>query len=84
MFEGEFADGNILNGKGKLYGYDNSLIFDGEIRNGKEWNCKKYDKYGNILYELINGNGTMKIYNKYGNLIKEGEYINGELKKGKE
>ena len=45
---------------------------------------KKYDRFGNVLYELIDGKGHIKDFDSLVNLIKEGEYIDGELKKAKE
>ena len=49
-------------------------------------NGKGYDENGNIIYELINGNGKVKEYDIYdGKLIFEGEYLNGKRNgKGKE
>ena len=38
---------------------------------------KGYDENGNIIYELINGNGRVKEY-YFGGLIFEGEYLNGK------
>ena len=32
----------------------------------KKWNGKGYDENGNVIYELINGNGKVKEYNEYG------------------
>ena len=53
------------------------------IENGTEKDGKGYDENGNIIYELINGNGKVKEYNYY--LIFEGEYLNGRRNgKGKE
>ena len=47
-----------------------------------EWG---YDKHGNIIYELINGNGKVKEYWDNDELKFEGEYLNGEINgKGKE
>ena len=40
---------------------------------------KRYDKYGNIIYELNNGNGKVREYNNYGKLEFEGEYLNGKI-----
>ena len=55
-----------------------NIIFEGEYLNDKKWNGKGYDENGNILYELINGNGKVKEYNVYtGKLQFEGEYLNG-------
>ena len=53
-----------------------------EYKNGLKWNGKGYDNQNNIVYELINGNGTVKEYDYYGKLVFEGEYLNG-LKNGK-
>ena len=62
-----------------------SLIFEGEYRYNKKWNGKGYDENGNITYELINGNGIVKIYYQEGKLEFEGEYLNGKRNgKGKE
>ena len=41
-----------------------------------EW--KGYDNNGNIIYELINGNGKIKDYGDNGKLKLEGVYINGK------
>ena len=50
-----------------------------------KWNGKGYDKEGNIIYELINGNGKVKEYDDFGELIFESEYKNGSRNgKGKE
>ena len=44
---------------------------------------KGYDQKGNIIYELDNGNGAIKIY-YYSNIF-EGKYLNGQRNgKGKE
>ena len=37
---------------------------------------------GNIIYDLINGNGKVKEYNEFGILLFEGEYLKGK-KNGK-
>ena len=51
----------------------------------KKWSGKGYDINGNVIYELINGNGKVKEFdfNEYSDekLIFEGEYLNG-LKHG--
>ena len=85
LFEGEYMNGK-RNGKGKefkfYYGY---LDFEGEYLNGKKWNGKKYNKKGEVLYELKNGKGNVKEYDDYDDLIFEGQYFNGERNgKGKE
>ena len=76
IFEGEYLYDNKL--KGKLY-VDNKLEYEGEYLYDKKWNGKGYDKDGNIIYELINGNGRVKEYNKNcKKLIFKGEYLNGK------
>ena len=55
---------------------------EGEFLNGKKWNIKEYDKNGNIINELKNGNGYMNAYNEFDIKTFEGEYSNG-LKNGK-
>ena len=81
-FEGEYLYGSKLKGKEYINGI---LEYEGEYLLDKKWNGKGYDKNGNIIYELINGNGKVKEYDNYGHLIFEGEYLNGKRNgKGKE
>ena len=55
------------------------MEYEGEFRNDKKWDGKGYDENGNIIYELINGNGKVKEYDHiYNELSFEGEYLNGE------
>ena len=60
------------------------MVYEGEYLYNKKWNGKGYDEKGNILYEMVNGNGKVKEY--YDDiLIFEGEYLNGRKNgKGKE
>ena len=82
-FEGKYLNGK-RNGKGKEY-YKGKLKFEGEYINGKKWNGKGYNRDGNIVFELKNGESKIKEYNVKGVLKFEGEYINGERNgKGKE
>ena len=61
IFEGEYLNGK-RNGKGKEY--DNGqLEFEGEYLNGEKWNGKGYDRNGDNVYTLNNGNGKIMIYN---------------------
>ena len=79
LFEGYYKDGE-RNGKGTEYDSLYKLVmFDGEYYKGKEWNGKRYDLRGNIMYELKNGKGLIKYYNDYDVLEFEGEFFNGEL-----
>ena len=81
-FEGEYLYGYIL--KGKFF-VKEKLEFEGEYLYNKKWNGKGYDENGNIIYELINGNGKVKEYDYKGKLRFEGEYLNGKMNgKGKE
>ena len=84
IFEGEYLHGK-RNGKGKEYFIDGKLVFEGEYLNGKKWNGKGFHANGNIIYQIINGNGILKIYNNVGSHLSfEGEYLNGEINgKGK-
>ena len=54
------------------------MEYEGVYLYNKKWNGIGYDENGNIIYELINGNGKVKEYDNYGNLIFEGEYLNGK------
>ena len=85
IYEGEYLNGE-KNGKGKEYYWDNRLKFEGEYLNGQKWNGKGYDGKNNIVYELKEGKGLVKIYDICeAKLIFEGEYLNGESNgKGKE
>ena len=61
------------------------MEYEGEYLYNKKWNGKGYDENGNIIYELINGNGKVKEYWYNGELEFEGEYLNGKRNgKGKE
>ena len=76
-FEGEYLYGYKLKGK---YYIDDYLEYEGEFLYNKKYNGKGYDENGNIIYELINGNGKVKEYNYKGELEFEGEYLNGKRK----
>ena len=61
------------------------MEYQGEFRYDRKWNGKGYDENGNIIYELINGNGKVKEYDIDGKLEFEGEYLKGKKNgKGKE
>ena len=84
IFEGEYFKGKNNEKKGKAYNFG-KLEFDGVYINDNKWNGKGYDKNNNIIYELKDGNGYVKIYSQLGQLIYEGNYLNGEKHgKGKE
>ena len=80
LSEAEFKNGE-LNGKCKEYYPNEILLFEGEYKNGKKWNGKGYDIYGNIIFELNNGKGHIKIYFLNGDdLIKSREINIFEVK----
>ena len=60
------------------------MEYEGDYSYNKKWNGKGYDENGNIIYELINGNGKVKEYDNYGNLKFEGIYLYNNKLKGKE
>ena len=78
-YEGEVFKHIRIKGRGYIKGI---LEYEGEYSFGKKWNGKGYDENGNIIYELINGNGKVKEYNDEDVLVFEGEYLNGK-KNGK-
>ena len=84
LFEGEFLYN--YKKKGKEYYFDGKLRFEGEYLYNKKWNGIEYDNNGNKIYELINGNGTVKEYEEiYNFLLFDGKYLNGKRDgKGKE
>ena len=82
LFEGEYLYNYKLKGK---YYINEKLEYEGEYLYNKKYNGKAYDENGNIIYELINGNGMVKEFIDNGNLLFEGEYLNGKRNgKGKE
>ena len=75
-FEGIYCYG--CKSKGKFYVND-KLEYEGEYLYNKKWNGKGYDENGNVIYELINGNGKVHEYD-YGyiyGLVYRGEVVNG-------
>jgi len=83
-FEGEYLNGELWNGKGKLYDRYGKLKSEIEFLNGKIWNNRGYNKKGKIDFEIKNGKGYIKEYNYRDKLEFEGEYLNGERnRKGK-
>ena len=62
IFEGKYIKGE-RNGKGKEYYENGKLKFEGDYLNGKRWNGNWYDLNGNILFEIKDGKGNIKVYN---------------------
>ena len=83
IFEGEYLYDKKNKGKEYMKG---KLAFQGEYLHERKWNGKGYDEKGNLIYELINGNGKIKEYNyDFNQIIYEGEYLDGNKSgKGKE
>ena len=57
-------------------------MFEGEYLFNKKFHGKGFDEKGNVIFELINGNGKVKEYFGNSKLRFEGEYLNG-LRNGK-
>ena len=69
---------NKMDGKGE-FTWPNGRIYVGEYKDGKIWNGKGYDINGNIVYEIKDGKGYVKLYTDYGSYCHFlGEYKNGE------
>jgi len=82
IFEGEYLYNYKRRGKAYVKDY---LEFEGEYLFDRKWNGKGYDENGNVIYELINGNGRVREYNDDQVLIYEGDYSDGKRNgKGKE
>ena len=78
IFEGEYINNHRMKGKEYLNG---RLEYEGEYLFDKKYNGKGYDENGNVIYELINGDGKAIIY--YNNCKRfEGEFLK-EKKNGK-
>ena len=61
------------------------MEYEGEYLYLNKYIGKGYDANGNVIYELINGNGKVKEYFDSGGLQFEGEILNGKRNgKGKE
>ena len=54
------------------------LIFEGEFLNGLKWNGKMYLK-DEVIFELNNGEGVIKLYYPNGCMKFEGKYKNGKI-----
>ena len=79
-FEGEYLYDKKRKGKDYIKG---KLEYEGEYLFDRKYNGKGYDENGNIIYELINGNGKVKEYDERERLIFDGEYLNGRRWNGK-
>ena len=67
----------MRNGKGIEYDLFGNILFDGEYSNGYMHDGKGYDSNNNLVYEINDGCGYVKLYS-YGKLMFEGEYLNGK------
>ena len=82
-FNGSFFFYHEITGKEYTDGY---LSYESDYLYGVKWNGKGYDKNGNIIYELNNGNGYTKEYHGFSDTLKyEGQFKYGKANgKGKE
>ena len=74
IFQGDYLYNYKI--KGTEYYNDSKIKYIGEYLFNQKWNGKGYDKNGNIIYEIINGTGTIKDY--YNNVNIQGEFLNGK------
>ena len=74
MFDGEFLYGKKRKGKAYVNG---KLEYEGEFLFDRKYDGKGYDENGNVIYELIKGNGKVIEYDVFGKLEFIGEYKNG-------
>ena len=82
IFEGDYLYDWRRRGKEYVKG---KLEFNGEYLFNKKWNGKGYDENGNVIYEINDGNGSIRQYDDNGELKYEGGYLNGKRSgKGKE
>ena len=80
IFEGDYINGE-RNGRGKEIDFwTGKLKYEGEFLKGEKWNVKRYDKNGNVLYEIKNGKGWIKEYDSNKNIIGELKMEKGILK----
>ena len=75
VFEGEYQNGEIVNGKGKLFDYKGNMIFNGEYINGKR-NGLVYEYYDNA--ETKTKYDTNISQERISLLKYEGKYIGDE------
>ena len=75
ILDGEFVNDQRKRGKVFVKGI---LEYEGVYFFNKKWNGSGYDKNGNVVYVLVNGNGICREYNENGELVFEGEYIEGK------
>ena len=71
FFKGNYKDGK-RDGKGIEYDVNGNKLFEGEYLNGYMHNGKGYDDNNNLVYELKDGCGYVKLYSS-GKLSFEGE-----------
>ena len=74
----------LINGNGiAITFYDDSSIYEGELKSGIRNGKGKVYYNGSLLYqgEFKNGklNGKEKEFNKFGKLVYDGEYLNGKI-----
>ena len=80
IFESEYKNGKIYNGKGREYNNKGRLIFEGEYKDGEKYKGKEYNNKGELIFEGEYKDEEKykgKEYNNKGELIFEGEYKDG-------
>jgi len=79
VFEGQYEYG--WKRKGKTYAFG-KMEYEGEYLFERKWTGKGYNKFGEVIYEINKGKGTIRDYNYEDKTIYIGEYLNCE-KNGK-
>ena len=82
-YEGNYYDGE-REGEGIEYFENGKIKFKGEFTNGKKKNGVGYNPKGEVVYEIKEGEGNIKIYNYKDKIEFQGEYKNYQYWNGKE
>ena len=82
-FEGNYLDGE-REGEGIEYFKNGKVSFKGEYTKGKKKNGKGFNIKGEVVYEIKDGEGNIKIFNMMDKLLYEGEYKNYQYWNGKQ
>ena len=81
-FDGQYEYGWRRRGKSYAFG---KMEYEGEYLFERKWTGKGYNKYGEVIYEINKGKGTIRDYNYQDKTIYIGGYLNCEKSgKGKE
>ena len=74
ILEGELFNDYLIKGKEYIKG---NLEYEGKYLYNRKFHGKGYDKNGDIIFDLKDGNGKVKEYNLIEKYTFEGQYLNG-------